>query len=217
MLASAQNAEERSQIYAALGRRNRLVRILRVGLPALGALVLASLVLQLVIGSLLNDFGISNIRIDRENLVVDTPSYSSMTADGTMYSVSSQDARASLGDTDLLHLTTAQLTVAKPSGSTMSAKATEAEMRLSSQRVFVPGEMEFSDSQGTTGIIVGVHADLVGETMVSDGPAHIVYHNGTRLEADTMSYDGKAQTWVFNGASLVVAAPAPAASEEVTP
>lgn len=217
MLASAQNAEERSQIYAALGRRNRFVRILRVGLPVLGAVVLASLVLQLVVGSLLNDFGISSIRIDRDNLVVDTPSYSSMTADGTMYSVSSQDARASLGDTDLLHLTTAQLTVTKPSGSTMSAKAAAADMRLSSQKVYVPDKMEFTDSQGTTGIIVGVHADLLGETMVSDGPAHIVYHNGTLLEAETMSYNGKTQTWVFIGASLVVPAPATAASGEVTP
>ncbi|MFY8031936.1 MAG: hypothetical protein ACOVO5_08895, partial [Devosia sp.] len=90
MLASAQNAEERTAIYEALVRRNRLVRILRVGLPLLGAIVLLGLLVQLVVGSLLDEFNISGISIDRDNLVVETPSYSSMTADGTQYAVASQ-------------------------------------------------------------------------------------------------------------------------------
>src|ERR1051325_6342177 len=123
MLASAQDAGVRARVYAGLEQRNRLVGILRIGLPALGLLVLAGLVLQILVASLLDQFGISNVRIDRENLVVDTPSYSSMTADGTMYSVASQSAQAALGDTDLLHLNKAALTVTKPDGSWLKADA----------------------------------------------------------------------------------------------
>ena len=204
MLASAQDAVERSRIYEGLTRRNRIVSILRIGLPVLGVIVLAGLLVQIAIASLLNEFGISNISIDRDNLVVETPSYSSMTADGTMYSVASEDARASLGDTDLLHLTGSQLTVTKPNGSWMKASAAQSEMRLSAQTVYVPGVMNIADSRGTEGTITGVRADISGEKMTSDGPAKIRYHNGTTLDAESMAYDGRQQVWQFNRVTLVV-------------
>jgi len=204
MLASAQDAGVRARLYAGLQQRNRRVGFLRVGLPVLGVLVLAGLTAQIVIASLLDQFGISNIRIDREKLVVDTPSYSSMTADGTMYTVNSQSAQAALGDTDLLHLNGADLTVTKPDGSWMKADAALAEMRLSGQTVYVEDAMGIADSRGTSGTIRGVHADLVGEIMVSDGRANIRYHNGTTLDAETMAYDGKRQLWQFNRVTLVI-------------
>ena len=204
MLASAQDAATRSRIYSQLEQRNRLVTILRIGLPVMGLLVLGGLVLQIVLATLLDQFGISNLRIDRDNLVVETPSYSSMTADGTMYSVASDDARAALGDTDMLHLTGAKLTVTKPNGSWMKADAETADMRLSEQSVYVAGGMGIADSRGTEGIIHGVHANLVSGSMVSDGRANIRYHNGTTLDAETMAYDGKRQLWQFNRVTLVV-------------
>ncbi len=204
MLASAQDAAVRARLYAGLERRNRRIGFLRICLPVLGLLVLASLTAQIVIASLLDQFGISNIRIDRENLVVDTPSYSSMTADGTKYTVNSQSAQAALGDTDLLHLDGADLTVTKPDGSWMKADAASAEMRLSGQTVYIEEAMGIADSRGTTGTILGVHADLVSEQMVSDGRAQIRYHNGTTLDAETMAYDGKRQLWQFNRVTLVV-------------
>lgn len=204
MLASAQDAGVRARVHAGLEQRNRLVGILRVGLPALGALVLAGLVLQIVLASLLDQFGISNIRIDREKLVVDTPSYSSMTADGTMYAVESESAQAALGDTDLLHLSNAALTVTKPDGSWLKADAQAADMRLSAQTVSVRELMGIADSRGTNGTIRGVRVNLVTELMVSDGAASIRYHNGTTLDAETMTYDGKLQLWQFNRVTLVV-------------
>ncbi|HEY9010878.1 MAG TPA: hypothetical protein VIN06_07650 [Devosia sp.] len=204
MLASAQDAEQRSRIYEGLMQRNRLVAMLRIGLPVLGIVVLLGLVLQIFIASLLDQFGIANISIDRDNLVVETPSYSSMTADGTQYAVASKGARASLGDTDLLHLTGAELTVTKPSGMWIKASADEAEMRLSTQSVYVPQAMEIGDSRGTEGTIYGVHADMSSENMVSDGAARIRYHNGTTLDAESMAYDAKRQVWQFNQVTLIV-------------
>jgi len=216
MLASAQDAAVRAGLYARLERRNRMIAVLRVGLPVLGLLVLVGLTAQIVVASLLDQFGISNIRIDRENLVVDTPSYSSMTADGTMYSLASQSAQASLGDTDLLHLSDAALTVTKADGSWLKADAVAADMRLSGQTVFVEDAMGIADSRGTSGTIRGVHADLVREQMVSDGRASIRYHNGTTLDAETMAYDGKRQLWQFNRVTLVVPS-TPGATTTATP
>lgn len=215
MLASARDAGTRARIYAGLEQRNRFVAILRVGVPALGVLVFLGLTLQLILAGMMNQFGIANIRIDRDNLVVDNPSYSSMTADGTMYTVTSRTARTALGDTDLLHLSQAELDVTKPDGSWMKAEAEDADMRLSSQSVFVPEAMGIADSRGTTGTVEGVAADLVSESLVSEGPARIRYHNGTTLHAETMAYDGKRQLWQFNRATLVI--PDTPGSESSTP
>src|SRR6218665_1838621 len=100
MLAPTDSAEQRTAIFAALERRNRIVAILRVGLPLLGVLVLVALLLQIVVSSLLNQFGISRIAIDRGNLVVETPSYSGVSANGAMYTISSEGARTSLAAMD---------------------------------------------------------------------------------------------------------------------
>lgn len=218
MFASAQDAGLRARIYAGLEQRNRMVAILRVGLPALGVLVFAALALQLILASLLDQFGIANIRIDRDNLVIDTPSYSSMTADGTRYTVMSASARTALGDTDLVNLSEAAISVTKPDGSWMQADAMSARMQLSGQAVFIPDTMSIADSRGTTGTIEAVEADLVAESMVSEGPASIRYHNGTTLDAETMAYDGKRRLWQFNRATLVIpdtpgGAPLPSVSE----
>ena len=83
--ARTETAEQRAAIYAALIRRNRLVGLLRIGLPVIGGIVLAGLLVQLFIGSLIPDFGFANITIDRDNLVVETPAYSGVGADGTVY------------------------------------------------------------------------------------------------------------------------------------
>lgn len=204
MLASAQDAEQRSRIYDGLMQRNRRVALLRIGMPVLGLLVLLGLLGQIFIASLLDQFGISNVRLDRDNLVVETPSYSSMTADGTQYAVASEGARASLGDTDLLHLTEARLTVTKPTGAWIKASATTAEMRLSTQSIYVPEAMQIGDSRGTEGTILGVRADMSSESMVSDGAAKIRYHNGTTLDAESMAYDARRQVWQFNRVTLIV-------------
>lgn len=216
MLTSAQSADARTAIYERLLRRNRLIRILRIGLPVLGSIVLGGLVLQLTLASFLGQFGISNIKIDRDNLVVETPSYSSMTADGTMMTVASQAARTALGDTDLLHLEGAELSVTKPSGLWMQATASTAEMRLSTQGVFVPGEMRISDSRGTTGVIRRVTANLASEGMDSEGSALIRYHNGMVIEAEKMHYSGKSRRWVFDRATLTVPADMAAGAEMST-
>ena len=87
--------------------RNRLVGVLRFAVPAFGGVVFGGLMLQLFLASLGEDFGFSNVSIDRDNLVVDTPSYASMGADGSSYQVQAESARSALDRTDIIHLTKA--------------------------------------------------------------------------------------------------------------
>lgn len=202
MLAPPQSADQRNAIFAALEQRNRLVSILRIGLPLLGILVLLGLILKLVLASFLNQFGISNIAIDRGNLVVETPSYSGMSAKGTLYTISSRDARAALGSMDTILLTDAVLTMTNGPDSAMTATAQSATLQTSDQLVNVEGVTRISDTGGTSGTIIGLRADMLQEQMVSDGPADISFSTGARLQGKSMSYDAKNEIWVFYGAVL---------------
>lgn len=221
MLARAESADQRTAIFAALQRRNRMVAILRIGLPVLGALVLLGLVMRIVVATLLNQFGISNITIDRGNLVVETPSYSGVSANGTMYTISSEGARAALGSLDAIALTGAALSMTNPGGSAITARAAEALLQTNDQLVTVTGATQITSNGGMAGTIMGLRADMLRQTMASDGAVDVRFRNGTTLRASTMTYDSETEAWVFHGAVLDLPAtpgeepfPAPA---ETTP
>jgi lipopolysaccharide export system protein LptC len=200
--ARTETAEQRAAIYATLVRRNRLVAVLRIGLPVIGGIVLTGLLLQLYIGSLVPDFGFANITIDRDNLVVETPSYSGVGADGTVYTVGARAARAAIGNTDLIHLTGALFSLKETSGATFSAEAEAAQLRLSEQIVLVDGITRVVGSNGTSGTVEAVEVEVPSERMKSRGRADLTFAGGSTLKADTMSYDGKAQVWTFDNVTL---------------
>jgi len=200
--ARTETAEQRSAIYASLTNRNRLVSVLRFGLPAIGAIILAGLAVQLYIGSLVPDFGFANISLDRDNLVVDTPSYSGVGAGGTLYRVEAASARAALGNTDLIHMNGARFSMTQPGGTAFIADADTAQLHLSAQRVSVTGETRISGDSGLSGTIVDARINIEAQSLVSDGPANLVFSNGTTLTADTMAYEAETEVWTFNGVTL---------------
>lgn len=202
--ARTDTAEQRSVIYDALAQRNRLVGILRIGLPLIGAVVLAALLLQLFWSSLAPDFGFANLSIDRDNLVVDSPSYAGVGTDGTTYRVEAASARAGLGDTDLIHMTGARFTMTQVEGSAFVADAESAQMRLSRQMITVSGLTRLSGDSGVAGTVADAQIDIDGQSLVSDGPADLAFSNGATLKAERMAYDGNAQVWTFSRVSLVL-------------
>src|SRR5690606_41953551 len=94
--ARTETAAQRSAIYQSLVRRNRLVAILRIGLPILGGVVVAGLLLRLYSVSLVPDFRFANISIHRHTLVVDAPAYSGGRRHCTIYAVGARSRRSSI-------------------------------------------------------------------------------------------------------------------------
>ena len=54
--ARTESLEQRTAIFNRLALRNRLVAILRIGVPAIGAIVFVALLAQIYIGNLLEQF-----------------------------------------------------------------------------------------------------------------------------------------------------------------
>jgi hypothetical protein len=201
--ARTDTAEQRSAIFARLVQRNRLVNILRFGLPALGSIILAALILQIYAASLVPGFGFANVTIDRGNLSVESPNYSGVGPDGSVYELTAATAKAALGNTDLINLTGAAFKVTQPGGTTFDASAEAAQLTLSSQVVVVPLGLRIGGTNGLDGTVQDAVIDISANRLTGRGPASFFFAGGTTLQSGTMSYDGKTRTWRFeNGVTL---------------
>lgn len=199
--------DRRSRLYGALVRRNRFVAALRIGVPAAGAALLAVLAVQIVLDNLRDQFGFANIRIDRDNLVVDTPQVNAVGDDGTLYSVTASTAKMAFAATDVVNLADAVFTMMTANGGpSYTASAAAARLQTSAQQMTVEDTMQIAGSDGMTGTLRAVFADMIALTMVANGPVELQLADGSRLEAASMNYDGETGIWAFKHATLTLQA-----------
>jgi len=202
MAAFAAPTDTRERLYRGLMRRNRLVAMLRWVVPAAGAAVLAFVIGAMVLDALAHRFGFSNIRIDRDNLVVETPQLTSTGQDGTLFSVTAETAKVSVTQRDIIDMTNASLTMTPPEGTAMSAKSATAQFQTSNQLLNVPGTTYVSGSDGLEGTVDGIFADLMNWTMTASGKVHVKLKDGSILDAGGMSYDHKAGLYSFSDVTV---------------
>lgn len=196
------NPAFRAGLHQRLGRRNRLVGLLRFLVPLAGVLIFAFLVVQIVIASMARDYGVSGIRLDRDRLVIDTPRYQGVTAAGLRYSVIAETASAEVSRADIIELGTASLEVARPDGVSFTAKAEYARYDLVGGTVEVPGVAEVVDSRNTHAILHNAHADWGTQVITARDGAEITFADGTHLTAQSLVMYGADSRWDMQGVTL---------------
>ncbi|MEQ1768485.1 MAG: hypothetical protein ABL879_01485 [Devosia sp.] len=199
--ARTDSLDQRTAILSRLLLRNRLVGILRFGVPAIGLIAFVALAAQIYIGNLLESYGVSGVRIDRNNLVVETPSYTSAGPDGTLYTMAARSARSSFDQPDRLVLTGLSLDVTPPSGTAWHADAAEASMSTTDQSLALPGTTLITGDDGMKGSIADLVADLARRN-VSGGATRIDFPDGSGFSARSASFDSRAGTWIFSGVTM---------------
>jgi hypothetical protein len=203
-LARTDTLEQRTAILGRLVRHNRIVGILRFGVPALGLIIFAALALQIWLGNLLQQYDISGFSIDRGNLVVETPGYTATGDDGTLYRMSAATARAALDRPEQLLLHFPSLVAGQPAETQYFATAADATLDTASQKLIVPGVTELSSDDGMSGTVAGLTADLAVKTLHSDGAVSMLFADGTTLEATGLDFESKGRIWTFGAATLVL-------------
>lgn len=198
------DAPERLATYRRLVRRNRIVSVLRLGVPALGALTLAVLAGQIYLSSLTNRFGVGQISVSRDGVSVDAPEYEGLLEDGAAYRVTATAARAAMNATDRIALTNAVLEVDRTTGVSMRAESDQALLDTTHQLVFIDGIAHFTDSTGTVGVLEQSIFDWAKSVLTAKGPVTINYSDGSDIQADGMVYDAKQQTWTFTRATVTL-------------
>ncbi|KKC37889.1 hypothetical protein WH87_09465 [Devosia epidermidihirudinis] len=198
------DAAQRLAIYQRLATRNRVVAVLRIGLPLAGAVLLIGLMLQIYISSIANRFGIDKIAVTRDRVTVEAPEYSGLLDDGSAYRVWASMAEAPLTSTDKINLIDAALVVNSPKGTTMNVNTEEALLDTTREQVTIDGRAYFEDSDGTKGEFSRSVFRAESQTLDSQGPVDINYANGTTVIAETMHYDAKAMIWTFSNVSVTL-------------
>ena len=198
------DAAQRLAVYRGLQARNRVVSILRIGIPALGIVALSALMLQIYVSSRTSRFGIGQIAVSSESITVETPEYSGLLDDGTAYRVSATSAQAAVDATDRIGLTDASLTMVKPDGVTMLVDAREAVLDTTNQLVEVAGIAEVSNSLGTSGLLRNSVFDYAAQRLTGNGPVDIDYHDGTTIVAEGLTYDATTLVWTFTRATVTL-------------
>lgn len=198
------DAAQRLAVYQGLQARNRIVAILRVGIPALGAVALSALMLQIYVSSTASRFGVGQIAVSSESIVVEAPEYSGLLDNGTAYRVSATAARAAVDATDRIGLTDAHLTMTRPDGVGMEVRAPQALLDTTHQVVIVEDVAHVGNSQGATGTIHDSVFDYVAQKLVGEGPVTLDHADGTHIVAEGMTYDPVALIWTFSRATVTL-------------
>jgi lipopolysaccharide export system protein LptC len=204
MASLATPTDDREALYARLMRRNRLVGLLRWLVPAAGVLVFVGLLVMILIDNLGQRFGFSNIRIDRDNLVVETPKLTSTDDDGTLYALSARAARVRPTQTDVIDMEGVVFSMTPTTGPAVEAAAEAGQFQVSDQLLNVPGVTHISTTEGLNGTLEAVFADLMNWKMVASGTVDFTLPNGSHLVSDGMTYDRATGIYTFTRASVTL-------------
>ncbi|SMQ85819.1 hypothetical protein SAMN06295905_3111 [Devosia lucknowensis] len=186
------------QRYRRLARRNRWVGVLRLAVPAMGLLVLAGLVGQIVIASVGSRFGIDRLTITPEAVAIEAPEYVGTLSDGSSYRVWAVSARAAAESSHLIDLTDATLVIDRIDGVQLTMEAREAQLDTAQQLTLVPGRADIADSTGTTGTLDDSIFDWHSQLLTTRGAVWIDNADGSTIRAKGLVYDAAAIVWTFN-------------------
>jgi hypothetical protein len=187
-----------------LNRRNWLVAVLRVAVPGAGVLAFVFLAAQIYIANTLHQYGVSGIRVDRGNLVVETPQYTGTGGDGSRYVVKAREARTPIDNPALIAMTDATLDFSRPEKSAFHASGASATMDTARQQVTVAGITTISSDDGLQGTLTDLNSDLNTNITIAKGPVDVTFADGTNLTAANMRYEGTSARWTFERATLLV-------------
>lgn len=204
MSARAETAAQRLQIFNGLKARNRIVGILRIGVPSIGVVVVLGLAAQILISSISNDFGIGRVTVNGDSVTVDTPTFAGIMANGNTYKISAQGAHTALTNLTTIDLNKAAVVLVKPDGTQMTARADNAALETLGQTVTIPGTTQVSDSLGSTGTLDKVFINWPRQTLKASGKVAMQMAGGATIDADGLDYDSKTAVWTFKHATLIV-------------
>lgn len=204
LVARTQTFDQRAAILGGLQWRNRVVSVLRIAVPAVGLVAFLTLMGQMWLTGLARQYGVSGIRIDRSQLVVEAPQYSETGQDGSRYLVTAQDARAPLDNPNSIAMTNPDLIFEQPGKAPFHAVAPTATVDTSTHFVTVPGITNVRTADGLFGTLTEVRADMKAQITDALGPVDLTFSDGTHLIAANMHADGSTSIWSFDRATLYV-------------
>lgn len=194
----------RTRQYKRLLRRNRVVALLRFAVPAVGSVLLAALLIQIVISSFGGRFGIGKIEVTPDRIRVETPEYAGTLSDGSTYRVWAEEAAAAIDNTDLVTMTNVRVMLERTDGVRREAVAEDAVLDTVNQQVRIEHGTEISESSGISGHLNDSIFDWASQTLTARGPVTINYSDGSTVRAEGLVHEADRNRWTFTKAVVTL-------------
>src|SRR6201992_3009426 len=189
--------------FAIAARHSRIVRALRVAVPAAVILSIAAIILT----SIFNPFRLllPKLPVEMDNLVVsgtkitmETPHMSGYTADRRPYEVWAKTATQDVTDPDHLDLKTVRAKVLMQDQSTVTLDAREGAMNTKDQLLDLHHDIFLQTSTGYEARLDQAFVDMGKGTVSSDSHVDVKLTNGT-LSSDRLRITGGGDVIRFEG------------------
>jgi lipopolysaccharide export system protein LptC len=206
--------------FAIAARHSRLVRILRIAVPAVVGLAMAGVVAI----SIFNPFRalMKQLPLDMDNLVVsgtkitmEAPHMSGFTPDQRPYEVWAKAATQDLADPDRVELQTPRAKVLQEDRSTVTMEARTGLFDTKANLLDLRKDIFLQSSTGYEARLSQARLDIGKGTVTSEEPVDVKLLNGT-LTADRLRITEKGELVRFEGhvvMNLIMDSPDPAAVE----
>jgi lipopolysaccharide export system protein LptC len=220
---SAQNPSVQATMdarFAIAARHSRLVRVLRIAVPAVVALAMAGVIAV----SIFNPFRalMKQLPVDIDNLVVsgskitmESPHLSGFSPDQRPYELWAKTATQDLTDPDHVELKTLRAKILQEDRSTVTLDARTGLFDTKSQLLDLRKDIFLQSSTGYEARLSQAMLDIGKGTVTSDEPVDVKLLNGT-LTADRLRITEKGELVRFEGnvkMNLIMDSPDPAAAE----
>jgi lipopolysaccharide export system protein LptC len=193
--------------FAIAARHSRLVRVLRVAVPA--AVILSMTTIVFI--SIVNPFRIlaTKLPVDMGNLVVDgskiimeTPHWSGFSSDQRPYDMWAKTATQDRNDPDHVELATLRAKVLMEDQSTVTMDARTGLFDTKSQMLDLRKDVFLQSSTGYEARLTSALVDIANGTVASDEPVDVKLLNGT-LRSDRLRVKEKGDVVLFEGNVLM--------------
>lgn len=210
--------------FAIAARHSRLVRFLRVAVPAVVALAMAGVIAI----SIFNPFRalMKQLPLDIDNLVVsgskitmESPHLSGFSPDQRPYELWAKTATQDLTDPDHVELKTLRAKILQEDRSTVTLEARTGMFDTKAQLLDLRKDIFLQSSTGYEARMSQALADIGKGTVTSEEPVDVKLLNGT-LTADRLRITEKGELVRFEGnvkMNLIMETPEPAAEPEPEP
>ncbi len=192
------NSRQRD-VFKALIWRNRIIGILRLAVPGIGVIFAGFLILQIIISSIATEYGISGLKVERDQVVIEQPSYGGVMRDGTAYQILADVARVSISNPDIIDLAGANITIKQTDGYQIIADASGALLNIGNQNVVIPGLLQTLDTENVRGQLNDAIIDWPTQTLTARGAVRFEFDDGSVIRAQSLVYNAASGEWSFSG------------------
>ncbi len=194
--------------FAEARRHSRLVRMLRVGLPAIVVLGTAAFVGSTYLGSA-QQIDFSNIKVDPNGVVMEQPNVSGFQNNGLAYRLQAERAVQDNANPDFVTLETVDALIGLSATDNAQVDAGRGVYDTKGSTIALTGGIVISTGAGLTARMDEANVNLNEGTVLSSRPVEIDATEG-RISADSMEMRDGGRRMVFRGTVRMTFTPAAA-------